>query len=58
MGPGGSGMVNELLIQMQSFDQPPWRDRGASRLIEMVNAYLPPEQADPCGEAARTTTSC
>ncbi|HSL11623.1 MAG TPA: AAA family ATPase, partial [Actinomycetota bacterium] len=25
VGPGASGMVNELLIQMQSFDQPPWR---------------------------------
>src|SRR5206468_4473475 len=25
LGSGSGGMVNELLIQMQSFDQPPWR---------------------------------
>lgn len=44
LGPGGSGMVNELLIQMQSFDQPPLGARMRSRIIEMVNAYLPPER--------------
>src|SRR5437867_7209307 len=27
MSPSTGGMVNELLIQMQSFDQPPWRER-------------------------------
>ncbi|MGH2635463.1 MAG: AAA family ATPase [Actinomycetota bacterium] len=42
--PAGSGMVNELLIQMQSFDQPPWRSRFRSRLIEWVNAYLPADK--------------
>jgi len=40
-GPAGSGMVNELLIQMQSFDQPPWRQRVKDRLAEWVNSYLP-----------------
>jgi ATP-dependent Zn protease len=42
---GGSGdsssMVNELLIQMQSFDQPPWRTRVKAKLITWVNGYLP-----------------
>lgn len=42
---GGSGdsssMVNELLIQMQSFDQPPWRTRTKAKLITWVNGYLP-----------------
>jgi len=44
MGPGGSGMVNELLIQMQSFDTPPWGPRFRARMIEWVNAYLPPDR--------------
>jgi cell division protease FtsH len=44
IGPGTSGMVNELLIQMQSFDQPPWRARVRSGLIEWINGYLPPER--------------
>jgi cell division protease FtsH len=44
VGPAGSGMVNELLIQMQSFDQPPWRSRIKSSLIERINGYLPPER--------------
>jgi cell division protease FtsH len=41
MGAGGSGMVNELLIQMQSFDQLSWGQRVRARLIETVNGYLP-----------------
>src|SRR5439155_11125295 len=40
-GPGGSGMVNELLIQMQSFDQPPMRQRIVERMLEWLNGYLP-----------------
>jgi ATP-dependent Zn protease len=44
VGPGASGMVNELLIQMQSFDQPPWRSRVRSSIIEWINGYLPPER--------------
>ncbi len=43
-GPGGSGMVNELLIQMQSFDEPTVRKRMSSRFVEWVNGYLPPER--------------
>ncbi len=43
-GGGGdsSSMVNELLIQMQSFDQPPWRKRVKAKLITWMNGYLPP----------------
>jgi cell division protease FtsH len=40
-GPGGSGMVNELLIQMQSFDQPPLLQRTLERMAEWLNGYLP-----------------
>ncbi len=41
MSAGTGGMVNELLIQMQSFDQPPFRDRLRARLVEWVNGYFP-----------------
>jgi len=41
---GTGGMVNELLIQMQSFDQPPLRARLRARLIGWVNGYLPPSR--------------
>ena len=40
---GGTGMVNELLIQMQSFDQPPWRTRVKGRVIGWINGYLSPK---------------
>ncbi|MFB3738870.1 MAG: AAA family ATPase [Candidatus Velamenicoccus archaeovorus] len=43
-GPGGSGMVNELLIQMQSFDEPTFGQRLSSRFVEWINGYLPPEK--------------
>ncbi|HZB01256.1 MAG TPA: AAA family ATPase [Actinomycetota bacterium] len=35
------GMVNELLIQMQSFDQPPVRTRMRARILGWLNGYLP-----------------
>ncbi|HVM11736.1 MAG TPA: AAA family ATPase, partial [Actinomycetota bacterium] len=38
---GTGGMVNELLIQMQSFDQPVWRHKVRDRFVEWVNGYLP-----------------
>ncbi len=41
---GNGGMVNELLIQMQSFDQPPWRTRMRGRSINWINSYLPPDR--------------
>jgi cell division protease FtsH len=43
MGDTGS-MVNELLIQMQSFDQPPLRTRLRAKLIGFVNGYLPTDR--------------
>jgi len=41
MSSANSGMVNELLIQMQSFDQPPWRQKTRDRMVEWINGYLP-----------------
>ncbi|MGQ0670547.1 MAG: AAA family ATPase [Actinomycetota bacterium] len=38
---GTGGMVNELLIQMQSFDQAGLRERFWARIVEWVNGYLP-----------------
>ncbi len=38
---GVAGVVNELLIQLQSFDQPPAGTRIAGALIEFVNRWLP-----------------
>lgn len=43
IGPGGSGMVNELLIQMQSFDQPPFRQRMKGAVIGWINGFLRPQ---------------
>lgn len=41
MTSASSGMVNELLIQLQSFDTPPFSGRMANRVIDMVNMFLP-----------------
>jgi cell division protease FtsH len=41
MSSGTSGMVNELLIQMQSFDQSGRLQKLKDRLIEWLNGYLP-----------------
>nr|MBA3350415.1 AAA family ATPase [Actinomycetota bacterium] len=41
VSPGSEGMVNELLVQLQSFDTPPWGTRMKNRLIDVVNLYLP-----------------
>jgi cell division protease FtsH len=41
LGQAESGMVNELLIQMQSFDQPPMRARIRAKLMGWINGYLP-----------------
>ncbi len=38
---GTGGIVNELLVQLQSFDAPPLRDRSYNVLATAVNAYLP-----------------
>src|SRR5207302_1849107 len=41
-GEGITGVVNELLIQLQSFDQPPFRTRLCNSFIELINKFLPP----------------
>jgi cell division protease FtsH len=38
---GISGVVNELLIQLQSFDTPPFSVRVRGRFVDMVNSWLP-----------------
>jgi ATP-dependent Zn protease len=38
---GTGGVVNELLIQMQSFDEPARTDRARNALIRGVNRFLP-----------------
>jgi cell division protease FtsH len=38
---GTGGVVNELLVQLQSFDTPPLAERVAGRLIDWVNGWLP-----------------
>ena len=38
---GSSGMVNELLIQMQSFDSPPFWRRVRNWFMDLVNLFLP-----------------
>jgi ATP-dependent Zn protease len=38
---GVAGVVNELLIQLQSFDTPPFGSRVRSMLVDVVNAWLP-----------------
>jgi len=38
---GISGVVNELLIQLQSFDQPPASLRMVGSMIDMLNRFIP-----------------
>src|SRR6266545_4886451 len=38
---GNGGVVNELLIQLQSFDTPPLGERAWGKVIDWVNGYLP-----------------
>ena len=42
---GISGVVNELLIQLQSFDEPPRGTRVRGALIDVVNRFLPAGRA-------------
>jgi ATP-dependent Zn protease len=49
MGGGGgregvAGVVNELLIQLQSFDEPTRGDRVRGALVDAVNRWLPAER--------------
>ncbi len=47
MREGASGIVNELLVQMQSFDLPTGWDKMKSKMIDRVNLLLPPARALP-----------
>ena len=38
---GVAGVVNELLIQLQSFDQPPAATRVAGAFVDVINRWLP-----------------
>jgi cell division protease FtsH len=38
---GVGGVVNELLVQMQSFDEPTGMQKLQSKLIDRINLYLP-----------------
>jgi cell division protease FtsH len=38
---GTGGVVNELLIQMQSFDTPPAGERLRNAMVDLLNGYLP-----------------
>jgi cell division protease FtsH len=38
---GIAGIVNELLIQLQSFDQPPLGTRLRGKVVDMVNSWIP-----------------
>jgi len=40
-GEGVPGVVNELLIQLQSFEQTPWRLRMKSKAVDGLNGWLP-----------------
>jgi len=40
-GEGIAGVVNELLIQLQSFDQPPYSHRAAVAWVDAINRHLP-----------------
>ena len=44
---GIPGVVNELLIQLQSFEQPPRSLRMRNALTDAVNAWLPPGRGLP-----------
>jgi cell division protease FtsH len=52
ISPAGGGMVNELLIQMQSFDQPGFRQRVRERFLQWLNGYLPPNRQLRNGKSA------
>jgi cell division protease FtsH len=41
---GTGGVVNELLVQLQSFDTPPLAERVTGRLVDWLNGWLPAER--------------
>ena len=47
MREGIVGIVNELLVQMQSFDLPTPRERVLAKVVDAVNVFLPAHRALP-----------
>jgi ATP-dependent Zn protease len=47
MREGIVGVVNELLVQMQSFDMPTARDKVGSKFVDAINVFLPADRALP-----------
>lgn len=45
MREGAAGIVNELLVQMQSFDLPTGFEKFTNKLVDRVNLLLPPGRA-------------
>ncbi len=45
MREGAAGIVNELLVQMQSFDLPTGWGKFKNKMIDRVNLFLPPARA-------------
>ena len=41
LGEGFAGVINELLIQLQSFDEPTWREKTGGWFIDKANRMLP-----------------
>ncbi|MFK8024022.1 MAG: AAA family ATPase [Ilumatobacter sp.] len=44
MAEGSAGIVNELLVQMQSFDMPAPRDKIKAKFVDWINKHLPPHR--------------
>jgi len=55
-GEGIPGVVNELLIQLQSFEQTPRSLRMRGKAIEAVNAWLPEGHSWPSQPTPRPTS--
>jgi cell division protease FtsH len=47
MREGIVGVVNELLVQMQSFDMPTPKDKFKSKFVDGINVFLPTHKALP-----------
>ncbi len=47
MREGIVGVVNELLVQMQSFDMPTAKDKVKTKFIDGINVFLPHDRALP-----------
>ncbi len=47
MREGAAGIVNELLVQMQSFDLPTGWDKVKNKMTDRINLFLPPARALP-----------